>query len=187
TRKTGRGGPARLITVAMMRGGVKLESYEMLAQALAVIAGHDWTLTIIGDGRERARVEKLFVQFEPGRITWTGEVSPGEVRSHLADGDIFVWPGIGEAYGLAYLEAQAAGLPVVALDTHGVPSAVEAKRTALLTPPGDIAAYGAAIARLAGDAALRRKMAAKAISFARDERNIAMAADVIDKAIRRIS
>ena len=55
-----------------------------------------------------------------------------------ASGAIYVWPGFGEAYGLAYLEAQAAGLPVVAQDIDGVPGGRARWQTGILTPPGDV-------------------------------------------------
>ncbi len=59
-----------------------------------------------------------------------------------------MWPGSGEAYGIAYLEAQAAGLPVIAQWTAGVPEVVEDGVTGLLTLEGDVAAYAEAIRRM---------------------------------------
>ena len=66
------------------------------------------------------------------------------VARQLATSDIFVWPGTGEAYGIAYLEAQASGLPVVAQATAGVPTVVRHGVTGLLTAPQDDAAFAAA-------------------------------------------
>ena len=51
-------------------------------------------------------------------------------RRSTAEGALYAWPGFGEAYGLAYLEAQAAGLPVVAQDIDGVPGVVRNGETA---------------------------------------------------------
>lgn len=107
--------PARLITVAMMRAGDKLSSYRALSEALALLPEIlDWTLDIIGDGPERAAVETMFSTFPDHRLVWHGEKSPTEIVALLSKASLYVWPGHGEAYGLAYLEAQAAGLPVVA-------------------------------------------------------------------------
>ena len=100
--------------------------------------------------------------------------------------DIFVWPGHGEAYGLAYLEAQAAGLPVVAQATHGVPSVVVGGETGILTPAGDVAAYRAAIAELIADQGLRARMAAAARRFVFEDRNLASAARILDRALWHI-
>ncbi|NKF15434.1 glycosyltransferase, partial [Rhizobium phaseoli] len=74
-----------------------------------------------------------------------------EIAGLLGCGGILFWPGCGVDYGLAYLEAQAAGLPVVAKQTAGVPAVVEPEETGLLTPGGDLAAYAGAVAALLDD------------------------------------
>jgi len=172
--------PQRLMTVAMMRAGDKMESYKMLATALCMIAERPWTLGIIGDGPLRVEVEALFAGFAPGRIDWLGQREPEEIAALLVKGSIYVWPGCGEAYGLAYLEAQAAGLPVVAQKTAGVPAVVEADMTGLLTPDGDMEAYAQAIAGLLDDRGRRDAMASAARRFVIDERSLAGAARELD-------
>src|SRR5205823_6149769 len=102
---------SKLVTVAMMRRGDKLKSFTMLAAALELISDLSWHLTIVGDGPAKSDVQILFRRLDPRRITWVGEIMPEEVHHFLNDADVYVWPGCGEAYGLAYLEAQAAGLP----------------------------------------------------------------------------
>ena len=179
-------GPVQLITMGMMRGGVKLQSYALLADALGKIDQADWHLTIIGDGEKRRDVEGLFNSFAPDKISWAGEVSPQAVHPLLTQGDIFVWPGFGEAYGLAYLEAQAAGLPVVGQNTHGVPFAVKDGETAILVPPDDATAYAQAILKLINDQQLRQQLSANAARFVHGERNLQTASQVLDRTIRRI-
>jgi glycosyltransferase involved in cell wall biosynthesis len=176
--------PQRLMTVAMMRAGDKLESYKMLAAALRVIEQRPWTLGIVGDGPLRAEVEALFAGFAPGRIDWLGQREPEEIAGLLAGGGMYVWPGCGEAYGLAYLEAQAAGLPVVAQRTAGVPAVVEADVTGLLTPDGDMKAYAQAIAGLLDDRAGRDAIASAARRFVIGERSLAGAAKELDLILR---
>ncbi len=176
--------PQRLMTVAMMRAGDKMESYNMLAKALRLIVDRPWTLGIIGDGPLRTEVEALFSDFSPGRIDWLGQREPEEIAGLLSAGGIYVWPGCGEAYGLAYLEAQAAGLPVVAQMTAGVPAVVEAGVTGLLTPDGDVEAYAEAIASLLDDGAQRGMMASVARRFVIDERSLAGAAKELDLILR---
>ena len=127
--RSGSSGPVNLITVGMMRGGKKLDSYLMLAEALAGLLDLPWTLTIIGDGHERERIGVAFNRIPPERIRWKGLLAPDDVARCLTDADVFVWPGCGEVYGLAYLEAQAAGLPVVAQRSGGVHEVVRAGET----------------------------------------------------------
>ncbi|SOC18319.1 glycosyltransferase family 4 protein [Rhodobacter maris] len=165
----------RIVTVAMMRAGDKMESYRALAQALAELpVGADWALTVVGDGPMRAEVEALL---PPGRVRFIGALPPEGVRAELAAADVYLWPGCGEAYGLAYLEAQAAGLPVVGWATAGVPEVVAAGETGLLSPPGDVAALAHDLARLLDDSTLKRQMgaAARARVLARHARPRAVA------------
>ncbi|CAN7238708.1 glycosyltransferase family 4 protein [Rhizobium sp. LjRoot254] len=168
--------PTRLVTVAMMRPGDKMDSYRMLAASLALIGDLDWTLEIVGDGPSRPEVEALFAGFAPGRIVWHGERDQREIAAILSRAGIYVWPGCGEAYGLAYLEAQAAGLPVVAQAIAGVPEVVIDDRTGLLTAPGDVAAYADAIRTLLVDGGRRAMLAANARQFVEQERSLDRAA-----------
>lgn len=165
-------GEGRLVTVAMMRPGDKMDSYRLLAAALATIVAVPWTLSIIGDGPARAEVEALFAGFAPGRIEWHGQRDTNEIAALLSRASLYVWPGCGEAYGLAYLEAQAAGLPVVAQAIAGVPAVVIDGRTGVLTPPDDVHAYGRAIAGLLADGPRRLQLARGARALVSEERSI---------------
>jgi len=181
--------PVRLIAVAMMRQGNKAACYLFLARTLARIADLPWTLTLIGDGPERPAIEAAFASLPPGRVRFLGRRERTDILAELTTHDLFVWPGLNEAYGVVYLEAQAAGLPVAALDSGGVPAVVERDQTALLAPHGDEAALAATITRLIGDAELRARMGKAARDFARQERNgdsaRAVLATALDAAIAR--
>ncbi|AVA25281.1 glycosyltransferase family 4 protein [Rhizobium sp. NXC24] len=177
--------PHRLITVAMMRRGDKFDSYVMLAQALELIRDREWTLTVIGDGPMRGEVRTLFSAFDADRITWLGERSTPEIVTALRTGGIYVWPGCGEAYGLAYLEAQAAGLPVIAQATAGVPEVVVDGVTGFLTPEGDLSAQADAIARLLGDDQKRRAMGKAAYRFVHHERSLTAASKRLEAILRK--
>jgi glycosyltransferase involved in cell wall biosynthesis len=180
--------PMRLVTVAMMRPGDKLSSYAALSESLCMISDLPWTLTIAGDGECREEVEQLFAHFGRDRIEWLGALPQAEVARLLSRGSVFVWPGHGEAYGLAYLEAQAAGLPVVAEAVAGVPEVVEHEQTGLLTPAGDRHAFADAVTRLLCDEPLRSRMATDARHFVAEERSLHGAARslarILDQAVR---
>ncbi|RWP51162.1 glycosyltransferase family 4 protein [Mesorhizobium sp.] len=171
-----RGCPTRLVTVAMMRPGDKVESYRMLAQALGPIGHLPWTMSVVGDGPARDEVKAQFAGLPADRIEWLGAIEPAAVPDVLYRGGIYVWPGYGEAYGVAYLEAQAAGLPVVAQDIAGVPEVVRDGQTGFLTPPGDVAAFASAIERLLAGNDERTIMAAEARRFILEERSLGVAA-----------
>ena len=173
--------PGRLVTMAMMRPGNKMDSLAMLAKALKLIDNEDWSLSIIGDGSCRKQAEDMFAGFEPDRIIWHGQQSRQNIATLLSESAIHVWPGCTEAYGLSYLETQAAGLPVVAQNTHGVPEVVIADRTGLLTPVDDVPAYANAIRIMLSNPEMRERMGAEARRFVSEERSIARAAQRLDE------
>jgi len=83
-----------------------------------------------------------------------------ELPRVLSQADVFVQPSVGEeAFGITVVEAMACGLPVLASRNGGMVEIVEDGRSGLLLPPGDTAAWSAAIRELAGDEARRRVMA----------------------------
>ena len=142
------------ITVAMMRPGDKLESYRVLARTLTALDRDDIQLLVIGDGPSRAEVEHLLA----GRAVFAGVLDEDSIHCIMAGCDLFVWPAINEAYGMAILLAQACGCPVVAGDAPGVGEIVNHGCTGLLAPPGDAASLAHAVSRLLDDSALRHSM-----------------------------
>lgn len=107
-----------LLAVGMMRARDKLASYQIIADTLAEMPG-DWQLEIAGDGPARAQVKALMTPFAP-RVTFLGQLDRAGLADTYARASVFFWPGVNEAYGMVYLEAQAHGLPVVAQDRPGV-------------------------------------------------------------------
>ena len=140
-----------------MRHGDKLASYRLLAAALTDLLDLPWSLDIVGDGSARAEVEAALAPLG-ARVTYHGAFDAAGVAAALAGADLFVWPAINEAFGMALLEAQASGLPVVAGASGGVGDIVVPGTTGLLAPPGDADAFAAAVRRLILDPAVRAAM-----------------------------
>src|SRR5439155_14950174 len=115
----------------------------------------------VGDGPARAEVESALAPLG-SRVVYRGVLDEAAIAAVLAEADLFVWPAISEAFGMALLEAQACGVPVVAGASGGVSGIVASGETGLLTPPGDIAGFAAATRRLLVDEAARGVMAAAA-------------------------
>lgn len=149
--------PPVLLSVGMMRTRDKLASYRVLAEALQRLADRRWQAVLVGDGRARADVEALMAPLGR-RVHFAGAQPHAALPALYGAADLYVWPAINEAYGVAFLEAQAAGLPVVAGRTGGVPAVVADGVAGLLTPIGDAAAFADAVARLLDDPARRRAM-----------------------------
>ena len=146
----------QLVTVAMMRPGDKLASYRVLGAALAGLLDLSWSLEVVGDGPARAEVTVALAPLGD-RVHYTGALDEAAIAARLATADLFVWPAINEAFGMALLEAQASGLPVVAGGSGGVGDVVADGMTGLLTPPGESSAFAAAVRALLADPARRHE------------------------------
>jgi glycosyltransferase involved in cell wall biosynthesis len=119
----------------------------------------DWYRT---DGRGRCELHLVTrdpVAPEPGVYVHHGIVgnSP-EARALFHAADVFVLPSLGECFGIASVEAMAAGLPVITTQVGGSGDIVDDGVTGFLVPPDDRRALGTALDRLVSDPALRRQM-----------------------------
>ncbi|MBY6264026.1 glycosyltransferase [Azospirillum sp. 412522] len=153
--RSGPQSPPRLLTVAMMRPGDKLASYRLLAESLHFLTDQPWTLDIVGDGPAATEVAALFAPFGP-RVTLHGACAPADLAGHYRNADLLVWPGLNEAFGMVYLEAQGHGVPVLAIDNAGTGTVIRNGIGGRLTGPDpqDFAAVLSAL--LADPPALRR-------------------------------
>jgi glycosyltransferase involved in cell wall biosynthesis len=174
-----------LLTVAMMREGAKLASYRVLAAAARRLLDLEWQLVLVGDGPARGTVEGLFEVLPPGRARFLGALEAADLPPLYAAADLYLWPAIHEAFGMAFLEAQAAGLPAVAGRERGVPDIVRDGGTGLLAPPGDAAAFAAAVRALLTDADRRTAMSRRARELSATEHDIEAAAARLDVLLRR--
>ena len=172
-----------LLAVAMMRADVKRDSYLLLADALARLRDRSWQLLVVGDGPACPEIEARMADLGHGRVAFAGLVAEASLPGIYAAADLYVWPALREAYGLAMLEAQAAGLPVVAGRDGGVPEVVADGRSGLLVPARDPAALAAAVRDLLEHVGRRRALAAGAMAFVEAERSMAHAAAVLAAAL----
>jgi glycosyltransferase involved in cell wall biosynthesis len=88
-----------------------------------------------------------------------------DLRQFLGRADVLVHPALKEGLGICLLEAQAAGVPIVAARAGGIPEAVAEGDSALLVPPQDPAALASALGQLLGDEAQRTRMGAAGVSY----------------------
>ncbi len=125
-------------------------------------------LVVVGDGPERAALEAEAAALGLGaRVRFAGHIA--DPAPLYAGFDAFALSSDTEQMPISVLEAMAAGLPVAATDVGDVRAMLAEANAPLVVPKGDEAALGAALARLAGDAALRR--AVGAANRARAERD----------------
>lgn len=96
----------------------------------------------------------------PGRVVLTGFIPPTDMPRAYLLGDVFVGPSqIEEGLGLVFLEAAAAGLPIIATRMGGIPEVVRDDFNGLLLrQPDDATELAEKITRLLGDAPLRQRL-----------------------------
>lgn len=140
----------------MMRHDVKLRSFQLLAQALEHVVDLVWQVLLVGDGPARGDVEALFAPFG-NRVRFVGALPESGLPEIYAAVDLYVWPACNEAYGMALLEAQAAGVPVVAGAEGGVEDVVD-PASGCLVKPRSPAALAEAVRTLLLEPSRRRAM-----------------------------
>lgn len=116
-------------------------------------------LTVLGDGPARGAMSRYIAK--AGMTDWVdlpGRVTPTELRAAYAASDVYIAPARLESFGIAALEARAAGLPVVARSDGGVREFVADGVEGLLAT--DDAGLAGAVSRLASDSVLRLRISA---------------------------
>jgi glycosyltransferase involved in cell wall biosynthesis len=125
-----------------------------LLEALALLRrrGEAPHLTVVGDGPERAALERRAASADlAGLVSFTGMVPPDAVPALLAGKRVCVLPSVDEGLGLVVAEALVAGVPVVAARSGGIPDLLTDPESGTLVPPADPAALAEAIHRVASD------------------------------------
>lgn len=141
---------------------VPQKGFDLLLQAFAKV--HDrhpeWTLTIWGEGEQRAALEQQREALGLSGVVYFLGVSssPGAWTDQA---DLFVLSSRYEGWGLVVGEAMSAGIPTVAFDCDFGPSEmIDHNETGILVPPEDVEALSAALDRAMSDALLRKRFAA---------------------------
>lgn len=119
---------------------------------------------VIGDGPERPALERLAAELGlADRVGFTGQLEHAEAMRELWRGSLMVMPSVDEAFGVAYVEAMAGGVPAVAaLGEPGPRDIAAAGPGMVLVPPGDIERLAGEIGQLLEDPRALRDLATQA-------------------------
>ena len=169
--------PFKLISVGRL---IPLKGHHLGIQVLANLLdkGLDVTYTIIGNGAQmqslKDQVNTLGIQ---ERVFFKGELSQKKIQELLPQHHCFLMTSVfdgerREAYGVVSVEAQSMGLPVIAFDSGGVSSTLDANRSGILVDEGDTSAMTEAVSRLIEEPVLFNKMSTEAQNFARTQRDL---------------
>ena len=136
---------------------VSWKGVDILLKALAIVKQHYPTIQLrqIGAGPETSRLQAMADELGiAGNITWLGALKHDDVKKELSKATLYVHPsktddaGQTEAFGIALLEAQASGLPVIASNSGGIPEAMQPGSTGFLVPENDEQAFAKQILHL---------------------------------------
>jgi len=157
---------------------VPRKGMDVLIRAAAGLRGShpDLVVAIGGDGRDRARLERL-ITASGAPVRLLGRVAEDDLAGLYGCGDVFAmlcrnrWFGREqEGFGIVFLEAAAAGVPQVAGDSGGAAEAVADGETGLVVrDPTDLAAVASALRRLLDDPGERARMASAGRRRAEEE------------------
>jgi teichuronic acid biosynthesis glycosyltransferase TuaC len=138
-RPSRRAGPQSLVTVAHL---VARKRHGDVLRALAVMTPRHPTLRyeIVGDGPERSALEALAERLGVReRVDFHGQLAPEQAIAQARQCTLFVMPSTEEAFGVAYVEAMAGGVPAIGCRGEPGPEEIAAAGDGLvLVPPGDI-------------------------------------------------
>lgn len=121
----------------------------------------DEHLTIVGDGPDRAALERSASGLR--NVTFTGMLSHAQAQQRLSQAMVLVLPSRHEGQPNVLMEAMSLGVPVIASRVGGVADLVSDGETGLLTAPGDAHAIASGIRRISTDEAFRTMLAANAL------------------------
>lgn len=173
--------PLRVLTVGRL---VPVKGMPLLVDAVAALVhrGFPVALTVVGAGplleplREDVRARGL-----DDVVRLLGPVSQDELPALYREADVFCLPSFNEGIPVVLMEAMATGLPVVTTAITGIPELVVHHRTGLLVTPGRADLLAAALAELARDPALSRRLGEQArVAVLRDHDSDTNAQELLD-------
>lgn len=136
----------RLISVSNLH---ETKGIDTTLRALAHLKAHrdaSWIYSIAGDGYYRPFLESLAKDLGLSRnVRFLGPLRPSQVTTALQDADIFVLPSVREAFGIAYLEAMAAGLVTIGVKDQGPSAFIDHGVSGYLVEPGSVESLAACL------------------------------------------
>jgi glycosyltransferase involved in cell wall biosynthesis len=117
------------------------------------------SVLLVGDGPEEPNLKRFVEEKSIRNVTFAGFKQKKDIVLFYAGSDVFVFPTLGDPYGLVVDEAMACSLPVISTTAAGeIRERIENGYNGFLCPPEDTAALTRAMVELVQDASLRRRM-----------------------------
>lgn len=151
----------QLLTVTRLGGSEEKKRVDVVIAAVAELrkANVNVTLHVVGDGELRPVLAELAANLGVGSsVVFHGRVSDEQLNALYQAADVFVLPSEKEGFGIVYLEAWKAGLPVVAARATAVPEVIDDGVDGILVDPVSPSTLSTALGHLLSDGALRARM-----------------------------
>lgn len=148
---------------------------EYLIKAFAILRKkyNNITLEIAGDGTQKIKLQELAQSLKVDKyIKFLGKISSDKVVEVFNKIDIAVFPSLQESFGVAAVEAQACGTPVIANDVGGLPEATKPNHSSILVSKENVEELSNAIEKLILDEKLRMTMGVNGRKFVENNYNI---------------
>jgi glycosyltransferase involved in cell wall biosynthesis len=177
--------PVELLCVGRLSSA---KAQILIVQACASLRdeGLNFSLTMVGEGPDRTRIEQAIKQLRlEGHVHLTGALNQEAVRAHFARADIFVLASLAEGIPVVLMEAMSSGVPCVSTPVNGIPELIQHERTGLLATPGDVDSLTTQLRRLILEPLLRRSLAqaahAKVLADFDLNRNVAQLSQIFSQ------
>ncbi len=149
-----------IITVSRL---VRKNGIDVLIKAFSILnTKHNLPntkLLIIGYGKERKKLENLIKKFGlEDRVEFFENTIHDQILPYLAKADVFVRPSRSEGLGIAFLEAMAAGVPIIGTAVGGIPDFLKDRETGLFCKVDDPDDLAEKISAVLKDEDLNRKL-----------------------------
>lgn len=143
----------RIISVCNLK---EEKGLQHAIKAFKGIKNNNLSYEIIGSGPYADNLKRLAQ--DDRRIIFLGSVSNDKVKEKLADSDIFLLPSYNEAFGVSYLEAMCAGIPVIGCRGEGIEDILSKGNCGILTRPKDVKSIQDALTKLIDNEEMRLGM-----------------------------
>jgi glycosyltransferase involved in cell wall biosynthesis len=139
---------------------VPIKAHWVLLEAMKRVLAEGWPvrLTLVGDGDQRANLERLARELAIGpHVVFAGQLNHEAVRALYRETDVFVLSSLDEGVPVVLMEAMAMEIPCVATQVAGIPELVRPGIEGLLAAPSDAEGLAEAVVALMRDPGLRRR------------------------------
>ena len=141
---------------------------------------------LIGEGEDRQKLEVLTQQKElKDRVIFLGAKDHSELPALLQASDVFVRPSLSEALGNSFLEAMAAGVPIVGTPVGGIPDFLMDGETGVFCQPRDPDSIAQAVMRIQTEAGLKEKIVEHASRIVKEKYEWNQIADQIGSMLEK--